>query len=493
MKKELLLFASFLACIACKQTGGTFNIQGNRQVFITEDTTSLIRNPCMGWGLYDDATGEVQQADAYWAAQDEAATKYASFFYVRWRWSDMEPEEGKYAWVHDENYRKLIQGALDRGLKLCFRVFDNGQDMIQPGTPDFVRQAGAKGYTVKGIGGKDFWNPYSDDPVFQEKLTRFVEAFAKEYDNPDIVDFIDGYNLGWWGEAHNVVLQDETKREAVLDWYTALYASNFKKIILTMCLNQTGMGIPVEQRIVFDGKGYGIRRDGLGSMWFGETERNFTEQIYGERLLVGEACYWGSSDDNSVSWINRDTRFRLSTWRDVYDATYQDAMNHHFNTLDLREVPETQGWTGKAKDLVESFMIKGGYRLYPSKLSLPKQLKGGEEAIIGHSWQNTANGYLPNNMPNWNYKYKPAFALIDANGEVVRYWVDEEAEPSDWLVGKNYPYLLSITPEGIPAGKYQWAAAIVDRTKNDTPGIRLAIKEARFVNQWVLLASVSVK
>ena len=28
----------------------------------------------------------------------------------------MEPEEGKYAWIYDENYKKLIQGALDRGL-----------------------------------------------------------------------------------------------------------------------------------------------------------------------------------------------------------------------------------------------------------------------------------------------------------------------------------------------------------------------------------------
>jgi hypothetical protein len=450
----------------------------------------------MGWGLYDDAVGEVQQADAYWAAQDEAAKKYASFFYVRWRWSDMEPEEGKYAWLYDENYKKLIQGALDRGLKLCFRIYDNGRDNLRQGTPDFVRQAGAKGYTVKGASGKDFWNPYSDDSVFQEKLTRFVEAFAKEYDNPAVVDFIDGYNLGWWGESHHVVLQDKTKKETVLDWYTTLYASNFKKIIPIMCLNQTGQGIPVEQRIVFDGKGYGIRRDGLGSKWFHEVERNFAEQVYGKILLVGEGCYWGNSDDSKVPAIaesQKEDRFKLQTWRDIYDAACQDAVNYHFNMLDLREIPETQGWTGKAKDLVERFMIKGGYRLYPSELSLPKQLKEGEEAIIGHSWQNTGNGYLPNNMPNWGYKYKPAFALIDVNGTVVKYWIDEEAEPSGWLAGKDYPSRLSIRPEGIPAGKYQWAVAIVDRTKNATPGIRLAIKDARLVNQWALLASVTVK
>ena len=156
-----------------------------QKVELQEDTVSLLRNPCMGWGVYDDANDEVQNANIYWAAQDEAARQYASFFYVRWRWSDMEPEEGKYAWLYDENYKKLIQGALDRGLKLCFRIYNNGQDNLRAGTPDYVRRAGAKGYTVKGLKG-DLWTPYPDDPIFQEKLEKFVEAFAKEYDNPDI-------------------------------------------------------------------------------------------------------------------------------------------------------------------------------------------------------------------------------------------------------------------------------------------------------------------
>ena len=107
--------------------------QQYQKVEILEDSVSLLRNPCMGWGVYDDANDEVQNADIYWAAQDRAARQYASFLYVRWRWSDMEPEEGKYAWIYDENYKKLIQGALDRGLKLCFRIYNNGQDNLRAG------------------------------------------------------------------------------------------------------------------------------------------------------------------------------------------------------------------------------------------------------------------------------------------------------------------------------------------------------------------------
>lgn len=66
-------------------------------ILLEKDNKRLLRNPCMGWGLYDDAADEVQEAGKYWKCQSEAATSYASFFYVRWRWADMEPEEGKYA------------------------------------------------------------------------------------------------------------------------------------------------------------------------------------------------------------------------------------------------------------------------------------------------------------------------------------------------------------------------------------------------------------
>lgn len=67
---------------------------------------------------------------------------------------------------------------------------------------------------------------------FSGKLEKFVEAFAKEYDNPDIVDFVDGYSLGWWGECHHVILQDQNKFEQVFDWFTTLYSTHFKMCFL---------------------------------------------------------------------------------------------------------------------------------------------------------------------------------------------------------------------------------------------------------------------
>ncbi|MDR3260648.1 MAG: hypothetical protein LBT78_02300, partial [Tannerella sp.] len=75
-----------------------FNIAGNNVALIEVEQDSLIRNPCMGWGLYDDAQDYVADAFVYWLQMDEYA-KYATHLYVRWRWAELEPEEGQYAWL----------------------------------------------------------------------------------------------------------------------------------------------------------------------------------------------------------------------------------------------------------------------------------------------------------------------------------------------------------------------------------------------------------
>ncbi|WP_368128783.1 hypothetical protein [Bacteroides caccae] len=375
-------------------------------------------------------------------------------------------------------------------MKLCFRIYNNGQDNLRTGTPDYVRRAGAKGYTVKGLKG-DLWTPYPDDPIFQEKLEKFVEAFAKEYDNPDIVDFVDGYSLGWWGECHHVILQDQNKFEQVFDWFTTLYSTHFKNVLLTLPFGSQ-IGFDTEKRIAIDGKGYGMRRDGLGSMWFSDEERRIVADMYGKTLLVGESCYWGCSTDDCTPFTS-DTRYRMNTWRDVYKQTFQHAIEGHFNTLDLRELPETKGWTERANDLVEKFIIQGGYRIYPCSVSLPVRAKAKSTVLISHEWKNTGNGYLPNNIPNWNYKYKPAFALFDLQGNLVQTWVDDNAEPSDWLHNTVHSYTYPVTFTDIPKGTYQWAIAIIDQTKDQQPGIKLAIKDKQEKKGWFLLNEIVIQ
>lgn len=134
-------------------------------------------------------------------------------------------------------------------MKLCFRIYDNGQDNIRQGTPEYVRTAGAQGYEVKGQNSAKLWTPYADDPIFQQKYEKFVAAFAKEYDNPDIVDFIDGHSLGWWGEGSHIEYLNSDKKKETFDWFTTMYSKNFKNIILVLPYNSE-IGFNTEKKLL---------------------------------------------------------------------------------------------------------------------------------------------------------------------------------------------------------------------------------------------------
>lgn len=487
-----------MACTSCKENvpttedlGTVFNIMGNKEHSLTKDENTLLRNPCSGWGLYDDAAGEVADATQYWAAQDSSARKYGSFFYVRWRWSDMEPEEGKYAWIYNENYKKLIQGALDRGLKLAFRIYYDGQDNLRQATPDFVRLAGAKGYQTTGSTAN--WTPYIDDAIFQTKLENFIKAFAKEYDNPDKVDFVDGVNVGWWGEGNHLELQNNTQqnRDVFLTWITSVYGTNFKKVILVLNMDSE-FGYNSELNIAVNAQGYGFRRDGLGSGWFTEGNQKHANSAYPKTVLFGESCYWGGNEFTGYKpWLS-DSKYSFTSWRQVYDLTCQQALIYHFNTLDLRGVAETKGWTTTSPDLVQKFIQKGGYRLYPSVVSTPETASANGKITIGHQWVNLASGVCPNNNQRWNYKYKVAFALIDSQAKVAQLFIDNQSDPSTFLETKVVKYTFDATLSNLNSDNYSLAVAIVDTSKDNTPSIKLAVK-GELINGWTKIGSILIK
>jgi hypothetical protein len=339
-----------------------------------------------------------------------------------------------------------------------------------------VRKAGAKGYMVTGANNVEHWTPYVDDPVFQEKLGNFVSAFAEEYDNPDIVDFVDGANVGWWGESHNFHtinysiegvdrIEDIDK---VLEWLTDLYGKSFKKVILVMPV-LSGFTHESELRIVVGRNGYVFRRDGLGSYWFDTEQKRAVASLFPSSLLIGESCYWGGNE--FVGRVPEDTYYHFTHWRQVYEATYADAINYHFNTLDLRTPTETRGWTFTAPDLVQDFIKNGGYRLYPVRISAPGEMDAGGNYTISHWWRNLATGVCPNNNPRWNYKYKVAFALINSTEEVIQKFVDTQSDSSKFIKGADVAYTFPASLRNdIPPGIYTLDVAIVDTTKDKYPG-----------------------
>ncbi|MNR28746.1 hypothetical protein D3C85_1460840 [compost metagenome] len=101
-------------------------------------------------------------------------------------------------------------------------------------------------------------------------------------------------------------------------------------------------------------------------------------------------------------------------------------------------------------------------------------------------------GYFPNNIPQWNYKYKVAFALLDLKNEVKQIFVDQTAEPANWLKDKSVSYDLNVTVD-LSKADYTWAVAIVDTTQENQPAIKLAIDGEVTPNGWVKLMDLAVQ
>lgn len=161
--------------------------------------------------------------------------------------------------------------------------------------------------------------------------------------------------------------------------------------------------------------------------------------------------------------------------------------------MDLRFGGETSSWINDAFDLVQQFLKEGGYRLYPSSVSLPLIVNSDRYVKIEHVWQNVGWGYCPTNIPQWNQKYKVAFALLDLKDNVKYSFVDNSTDLSKWI--KELPVKYEFTPDlsKVKKGNYVWAVGLIDKTNDNKIGLELSVDEGVLVNGWLKLNNVEFK
>ena len=501
---SILVLLLSTVIVACSSVEEDKQILGNLIVQPESERNQIIRNPLCGWAIYSDARIPDME---FWNKFDNLTlpdqrvlkvSDYATHLYIRWPWSVFEKEEGVYAWDYDDFFKLLENGAEERGLKLAFRIYVDSRDYSKSSTPEYVREAGAKGF----IGNTNQWSPYADDPIFQKKYEKFLNVFSQRYNDPDRVDFIDGYGLGKWGEGHSVKYIDDANREKTFKWIIDLYTHYFTDIAIAINYHRL-IGIdkdwsaPDPQsasllQYAFN-KCYILRQDAFGmGDYYGEFEKQIAKEYFPDKPIIAESGWWHVHDESS-SWKSDPNGY--TTWRDVWKQTLTDALTAHANTLDLRNISEAKSWFETSFDLVEKFISEGGYRIYPDSISLPEIIINNSEIEIIHRWANLGVGVCPSNIPQWKDKYKVAFALLDKNTKIPKFiFVDTKTNPSHWLKTNSTTYRLLINPENIPSGEYVWGVAIVDVRKNNSKGINLAVKKSEITNSgWFLLSEVDVK
>ena len=518
--KIAAIAAATILMAACggKENGGQSETPTeNTTVTIAPDRTTMYRNPFSGWVIYSGLGDGL--SDNFWQEYDNMdssvgkvkVSDYANALLIRSYWSQAEPEEGLYFWDEACNtkpaqrFRMLREGARQRGLKLIFQLRADSRDLHVNACPDYVRTKGAKGFEST-TGSTKVWTPYPDDPKFQELYEKFLREFAKEFNNPDEVDWMGSWGIGKWGEYHTCIYStgDEKPREPVFDFFTDLFLEIFDKV--PVCINfhksiGTGSGDktdPDSQRLVQKGidKGLCLTSGAFGMhAYYGTWEKNFIHTQRWKVPIHAEGGWVRAS--HTLAAIQNDG---YSDWGEVRRGEFEDSRDACANTMDFRYnsnvgMSETWSWFNDAYDLVQEAIQTQFYRLYPDRISIPEKAAKGAEISITHRWNNLGWAYCPTNIKPFKDRFKVVFALMNpANGKPVHMFTCEDVQPSDWTHGTPKSYTSKFKLENVQAGTYVWAVGIVDKSKSEpTIGIQLAAKGEKMGDGWVKLATITIE
>lgn len=505
-------------------TGYSWNVTGNKIVNIKPERSKFLRNPLQGWNIYTGIGSGMM--DNFWDIYDNfdssegkvKVSDYGTTLYIRGAWSDFNPEEGVYIWQDGVNtepakrFRMLVNGAKERNLKLAFTFVVDSRDKHYNFTPDYVREAGCKGY-VTTTGSVQVWSPYPDDPIFQEKYAKFLQDFAAKYNDPDITNYVSGFGLGKWGETHTLKYwavdnkektEKETKYE-VFEWITDLMAKTFTKVPIFInyhrCLLSSssfdGANLDDTADLIDRAvkKGFSLRHDAFGmKQYYKDWERRIATTYRYQCPFIMEGGWVKSSHGSSIKGDG------YADYAEVRKGEFDEGKGANVNMMDFRfssspQTGETHSWFNSAFKLVKEFIADGGYRLYPDKISLPENASSNGKVVLTHRWSNLGWGYCPTNLPQWNQKYKVAFALLDKTTEKsVKVFVDPNPEIADWVQGTPHTYKTELTLSDVTPGQYEWAVGIVDTTKDNAIGIIISARdEYQTEDGWVKLSDVTIK
>ena len=574
LRKAFFILLSTAVMVSCTEkepdngaggsSWGTDIPEGNVEVTVLADRQSLLQNPLSGWVIYVPLIDDVARFwNEYENFQSSEGTvnvfDYGNVIYLRGSWTDFNPEEGVYIWddgIDEVKYplarslRLFEEGAKERGLTLAFTLKVDSRDANAFCTPDFVKEkmdakygsnAGGrlvtkdgetvhtpgKGYfnfTLGSAGNeRQYWSPYPDDPVFQEEYAKFINALAREYNDPAVTEFISGLGMGKWGEYHTCVYStnDETPREAVFEWVTDVYANAFTKVPVVTnyhkfagCIISEGLAENEPERCALTeklmssaiSKGFSMRHDAFGmtsgNFGYAGWEKKFISQWRFQIPVLGEGGWIVTNGDYTT-----DDAGGYKTPHDLRQGEYDAMASAYVNMMDLRYDAtytrgETWSWFNDAYDLVEDFLEEGCYKVYPDRVTVPTKVTNGRTYTVQHRWLNKGRAYCPTNIKQYQGRYKVAFALLNtSSGEVVgdNVFYDEKALPHEWTLDSGRKqYEFDVTPDGIAPGNYCWAVGIVDTFTSDPEageyniGIELAAQGDFTDDGWLMLEKVAV-
>jgi hypothetical protein len=260
-------------------------------------------------------------------------------------------------------------------------------------------------YSDAYTGGPSF-EPDFGDPVYLDKLDRFLAAAAARYDGDPNVDFVDIGTFGMWGEGHTWQGSHSRYPFEALFKHIELHTRHFKKTRLVINDNHLDQDWGDSRLLHYClAHNMGMRNDSFGCFKGGicrEVTRHMMNSVWMTAPTVIETTHCGDSRDRLEGW---DREQLVQSVRDVH-ASY---FSIHWWPREFLETERT---------LIDQINRILGYHLRIESAEWPEALRPGEPWTFKAKWLNAGVAPLYEDA-------FPALTLKDAKGGIAGVFVDE--------------------------------------------------------------------
>jgi hypothetical protein len=427
---------------------------GPRITVQPQDDGQALVNPGMGWTLHfysnviENYGSQLEPSDTVddWPG--------LSTIYLRVPWSFLEPQEGKFNW---SLFDTPAQRWVAKGKKIAIRV-SCCESWCRYATPKWVHEAGAKGVDFEfGQGPRangSLWEPDYLDPVFLEKLDRFLAALARRYDGNPNVAFIDVGSFGMWGEGHTGFGSrlDEAQTLKVVKKHIDLYVKHFRHTLLCISDDVAGPSKPGRHFPETDyaiSKGVTLRDDSIlvappPHSWY---HAEMAQEFWPRWPVILEHEHYGSSKARGA-WSGD---LLLKSIED-YHASYMSI--HWWPREELKDNRQT----------IDRINRRMGYRLQLKSMTWPATIVAGRPFTAETVWANAGvapcygGGFWTLTLKD--QKQGIAAVLVDERFDVRNLKIGPpDQAPAEKLCSRLTVAMRHVSPQGLhappmPAGRY---------------------------------------
>ena len=429
----------------------------------------ILLNPGMGITTFQRFNRQAIYPGLQWseigpeARVEDAATPPdfppTSVAYVRWFWSQLEPEPGQYRW---EIIDLALEEAHRHGQQLALRVMPyDGKSPL----PKWYRESGARRANRDADKDGQIWSPDADDPLYLKHWGALVRGLGNRYDGHPDLDTVDISTVGYWGEGWGPYLPTWEVQRALID----IHFEVFRRTTLLMNFDE------LPALTYGTAKGAGWRLDCWGDM--GRPGRNFAHMLDAYPQGVVKA---GIQDVWRRSPVSLETCGTPGSWHKsgfALDYIMDQALRWHASTINIKSTAIPENWKAK----FDEFQKKVGYRFMLRKLEYPAAVRAGHMAPVSMWWFNA--GVAP------VYRdYILALQLKSGEQDAV---IETGAKLRQWLPGDAVVEESLYVPRDLKPGRYEVRVGILDPGTR-APAVKLAI-EGRGQDGWYRVGEVEVR